>query len=61
MPDLAFEEQTRKSIGLVTAKINSLAYLQNYVGVATSLQIYKSTILPLMEYSNIHNASRTEP
>lgn len=45
-PELTFEEHTRKSFGLVTAKVNSLAHLRNYVGVATSLQIYKTTILP---------------
>lgn len=37
---------------VVTSKINSLAYLRHYVGVATSLQIYKTTILPIMEYAN---------
>lgn len=52
-PELTFEGQTQKSIGLVTSKINTLAYLRKYVGVATSLQIYKTTILPLMEYANI--------
>lgn len=51
-PDLTLEEHTQKSIGLVTSKIYTLTYLQQYVGTATSLQIYKSTILPLMEYAN---------
>lgn len=51
-PNLTFEDHTRKAIGLVTSKINSLSYLRKYVGSCTALQIYKTTILPLMEYSN---------
>lgn len=37
---------------MVTSKVNTLAHLPKYVGTSTSLQIYKTTILPLMEYAN---------
>lgn len=51
-PELTLEDQTKKSIGMASSKINTLAYLRKYVGTTTALQIYKSTVLPLMEYAN---------
>lgn len=37
----------------VHCKINTLAYLRNTVGQRTSLLVYKTTILPVLEYSNV--------
>lgn len=50
---LTFKEQVNKTIGVVASKINALFYLKRYVNWKILLQIYKTTILPIMEYSNI--------
>lgn len=50
---LTFKEQINMTVGIVAPKVNALFYLKRYVNYKTLLQIYKTTILPLMEYSNI--------
>lgn len=52
-PSLNFNDHMKKIIGTVTGKINTLSYLRKYVTEHTALQIYKTTILPLLEYANI--------
>lgn len=49
---LTFQEQTHKTLGMVASKINALHYLKRYVNWKILLTIYKTTILPIMEYSN---------
>lgn len=52
-PTLTFDGHFRKSIGIVSAKQNTLSYLKHYASSQTLLLIYKTTILPLMEYAKI--------
>lgn len=37
----------------MAGKLNTLSHIHNYVGQKTALLIYKTTILPIFEYSNI--------
>lgn len=50
---LTFSDHVRTIIGTVSLKINTLAYVRKYVGPHTALTIYRSTILPVMEYANL--------
>lgn len=50
---LTLSEHVQTIIRTVHYKINTLSFLRRTVGPVTSLQIYKTTILPLMEYSNV--------
>lgn len=43
-------------IGSVANEINTLAYLPRYVGKKTALTIYRTIILPMMEYGNAIHA-----
>lgn len=52
-PQLTLNEHIQTKINLVSAKINTLSYLKKYINHTTLLMIYKATILPIMEYSNI--------
>lgn len=52
-PSLTFEEHFRKAVGIVSAKLNTLSHLRQYICTRTLLLIYKTAILPLMEYANI--------
>lgn len=52
-PSLTHASHVSSIIRTVYCKINSLSYLCDIVGKKTSLQIYKTTILPLLEYSNV--------
>lgn len=40
-------------IGQVSTKLKTLAHLQKYYNYETSLLIYKTMILPLLEYANL--------
>lgn len=51
-PSLTLTDHVSNIIRTVYGKINTLSYLRRTFGQPISLQIYKTTILPLMEYSN---------
>lgn len=53
---LTFVDHCTKTIAMVASKINTISFLRRYLNPDTLLQIYKTTILPLIEYSNhIHS------
>lgn len=50
---LTFKEQVNKSIGTLASKVNALFYSKINVNRKTLLQIYNTTIILIMEYSNV--------
>lgn len=52
-PSLTLDAHAQNIIGHVASKINELSYLRVFVTSGIALTIYKSTIVPLLEYSNI--------
>lgn len=50
--NLTLTEHVTQMIGIVSSKINTLAYQRKYIGQQVALIIYKGTIMPLMEYAN---------
>lgn len=52
-PSLTLDAHAQNIIGHVAGKVNTLSYLRNYITSKVALTIYKSTILPLLEYSNV--------
>lgn len=52
-PTLSLVEHSAQIIGMVTSKLNTLSHLRTYVGQSTALTIYKTTILPVLEYANV--------
>lgn len=51
--NLLFKEHNQNTIGLTVGKINTLSFLKKYVNHLTLLNVYKTTILPILEYANI--------
>lgn len=49
---LTMTDHCSKTVAMVASKINTLSFLRRYLKPETLLQIYKTTILPLIEYSN---------
>lgn len=52
-PDLTLTNNTSKTIGLLSAKLNTLTNIKKYVCTNTQLTLYKMPILPIFEYSNV--------
>lgn len=50
---LTLKDHTMKIIGIAASKVNFLHYLKQYVNYSTLLRIYKTTILPILEYANV--------
>lgn len=55
-PQLTLTDNINKTIGTVSTKLNTLVNLRKYVYSHTLLTLYKTAILPLMEYGNIVNS-----
>lgn len=52
---LTLIENVNQTIGLVSSKLNTLTHIKKYVHNSTLLTVYKTAILPLLEYGNITN------
>lgn len=53
---LSLTDNSNKVIATVASKINTMTYLSKYLDPSALLQIYKTTILPIIEYANcIHS------
>lgn len=52
---LTFSDHMNSCIGLASSKLKTLAFLKNYIDHSLLLRIYKTSILPLLEYANIIN------
>lgn len=52
-PSLTLDDHTQNIIGHVCDKLNTLSHLRTFIPCKTALTIYKSTILPLLEYTNV--------
>lgn len=50
---VSLRDNTNKIIGMVSAKLNRLSYLRKYINKIISLLIYKTAVLPLLEYANV--------
>lgn len=50
---LTFKEHINSCIGLTASKLNTLVFLKKYVNCDTLLKVYKTNILPILEYANV--------
>lgn len=50
---ISLASNANKMIGIVSAKLNTLSYLRRYINQKISLLIYKTAVLPLLEYANV--------
>lgn len=50
---LTFKEHINSCIGLTASKINVLVFLKKYVSCVILLKVYKTNILPILEYANV--------
>lgn len=51
--NISLKDYSKKIIGTLSVKLNTLSYLRNYVNLKTLLLIYKTSVLPILEYANI--------
>lgn len=53
---LTLTDNVTQTIGTVSSKLNTLTHIKKYVHNSTLLTVYKSAILPIIEYGNITNS-----
>lgn len=52
-PNISFAPYIKQSIAIVAKKLNILTHLRKYLNQTTLLNVYKTAILPLLEYANV--------
>lgn len=55
-PTLTLSNHIKQRVAIVATKLNTLTHLKKYLNNKVLLMVYKTAVLPLMEYSNITNA-----
>lgn len=50
---LTFAEHISTCVGIAAGKIRTLTFLKNYIDYKLLIRIYKTSILPILEYANI--------